>query len=205
MRIRRTPEEARTAILDAAERVFATQLPDVAGLKDVAREAGISHALITHYFGTYDAMIEATLERRFAIVRAEIIESIGTLVSDEADVKALLRAYRAAVAKAASNPATARLVTWAILSDRARAADFFPHRVQGLRLLVDAMSARSRVPREDLEFAVVASLGIAAVSSFGRPVLAGSLGRKPSKTDDADFERRADAMFDAYLQSAERP
>ena len=68
-RARRSPEEARALILEAAERVFATHLPDVVGLKDVAREAGVSHALVTHYFGTYSALVEATLERRFFKLR----------------------------------------------------------------------------------------------------------------------------------------
>src|SRR4051812_23554771 len=80
-RVRRTPEEARERILEAAERVFATHLPDVVGLKDVAREAGVSHALVTHYFGTYAALVEATLERRFDKVRDELIPVIVGLVS----------------------------------------------------------------------------------------------------------------------------
>ena len=51
-RRRRPPELARQEIVDAAERVFAASQPDQVGLKEVAREAGVSHALITHYFGT---------------------------------------------------------------------------------------------------------------------------------------------------------
>src|SRR6185312_12580404 len=50
VRRRRAPETARQEILDAAERVFARLHPDEAGLKVVGREAGVSHALITHYF-----------------------------------------------------------------------------------------------------------------------------------------------------------
>src|SRR5438128_1297088 len=63
-RRRRPPELARQEILDAAERVFARFQPDQVGLKEVAREAGVSHALITHYFGTYAGLVEAALERR---------------------------------------------------------------------------------------------------------------------------------------------
>src|SRR5260221_14507830 len=57
-RRRRTPEVARQELLDAAERVFTEFHPDQVGLKQVAREAGVSHALITHYFGTYGGVIE---------------------------------------------------------------------------------------------------------------------------------------------------
>jgi len=63
-RVRRDPEEARSVILDAAERVFAEKGPDAAGLKDVAAMAGVSHALVSHYFGSYDALVEETLARR---------------------------------------------------------------------------------------------------------------------------------------------
>ena len=69
VRRRRPPEVARQEILDAAERVFVEFQPDQVGLKEVAREAGVSHALITHYFGTYAGLIEAALERRLRALR----------------------------------------------------------------------------------------------------------------------------------------
>src|SRR3979409_1464038 len=72
-RRRRSPELARQEILDAAERVFAAFQPDQVGLKEVAREAGVSHALITHYFGTYAGLLEATLERRPRKVREVVL------------------------------------------------------------------------------------------------------------------------------------
>ena len=80
-RVRRSPDEARTLILDAADRVFAKKLPDAVGLKDVAREAGVSHALVTHYFGTYDGLVEATLERRFhQMMRHGALEEVRTML-----------------------------------------------------------------------------------------------------------------------------
>src|SRR3979409_326613 len=71
-RRRRSPELARQEILDAAQRVFAAAQPDQVGLKEVAREAGVSHALITHYFGTYAGLLEAALERRINAMRAGV-------------------------------------------------------------------------------------------------------------------------------------
>src|SRR5687768_16598245 len=76
LRRRRSPELARQEIMDAAERVFVEFQPDQVGLKDVAREAGVSHALITHYFGTFANMIEAVLERRVGGLRARILEKL---------------------------------------------------------------------------------------------------------------------------------
>ena len=72
-RRRRTPEVAREELLDAAERVFGEFQPDQVGLKDVAGEAGVSHALITHYFGSFAGLIEATLERRVRALREQLL------------------------------------------------------------------------------------------------------------------------------------
>src|ERR1043165_201223 len=75
-RRRRPPELARQEIVDAAERVFGAAQPDQVGLKEVAREAGVSHALITHYFGTYAGLIEATLERRLRWLRETMLSRL---------------------------------------------------------------------------------------------------------------------------------
>ena len=203
-RARRSPEEARALILEAAERVFATHLPDVVGLKDVAREAGVSHALVTHYFGTYSALVEATLERRFFKLRDELLPMVMSLVTEDADAKSMLGAHRRAIAKAASDPATMRLVTWALLSGRVAADDFFPHRMQGLKVLADALEARSTAPREDLEFLLVASFALTTTWMFGRRAFAGALGRRPTRELEDAFERRIDVMLETFLRSAER-
>ena len=203
-RARRSPEEARALILEAAERVFATHLPDVVGLKEVAREAGVSHALVTHYFGTYSALVEATLERRFFKLRDELVPMLMELVAGDADPKVMIAAHRRAIQKAASDPATVRLVTWALLSGRAAADDFFPHRMQGLKLLVDALEVRSTAPREDLEFVLFASFGLTTMWTFGRRAFAGALGRKPTRELEDAFERRIDIMLETFLRSAER-
>ena len=203
-RARRTPEEARALILDAAARVFATQLPDVVGLKDVAREAGVSHALVTHYFGTYSALVEATLEQRFVKLREELVPTVLSLVTEHADANTLLTAHRRAVAKAAADPATMRLVVWALLSGRVASDDFFTHRMQGLKLLTDALEARSTASREDLEFLLVASFALTTTWLFGRRAFAGALGRTPTRELEEAFEGRIDRMLETFLRSCER-
>lgn len=203
-RVRRSPEEARALILDAAERVFATRLPDVAGLKDIAREAGVSHALVTHYFGTYDALVEATLERRFHALRETLLPSLMRMLGEDADAGTFLAAHRREVARAASDPAMVRLGVWAAMSGRIEAADFFPHRMQGLKLLADALEARSKARREDLEMALVASFALAVVWRAAGRAIAGAMGKRPSKELDAWFEARTADMLDAFLDRSVR-
>jgi TetR/AcrR family transcriptional regulator, repressor for neighboring sulfatase len=203
-RIRRNPEEARELILDAADRVFATKLPDVAGLKDVAKAAGVTHGLVTHYFGTYDALVEATLERRFHKLRAHLLPTMVRLVGEEADARKMLDAHRRAVTEVVSDPAMVRLGIWAVLSGRANAGDFFPHRMQGLKLLADALAARSKARREDIEVALVTTFALAVVWKAAAPAIAGAMGKTPSKGLDAWFEARTADMLDAYLDRSAR-
>jgi AcrR family transcriptional regulator len=201
-RVRRTPDEARTTILDAADRVFARHLPDAVGLKDIGKEAGVSHALVTHYFGTYAGLVEAALERRFARLRESLVRQLFVVLDATAGASEMLAIYRAAITRDAADPVTVRLAAWAMMSGRTAKADFFAHRVQGLRLLADALESRSDVPREDLEFCLVASFALSVVWTVGGPALAGALGKTKSKGNDPAFEGRVTRMIDAYLRTA---
>jgi TetR/AcrR family transcriptional regulator, repressor for neighboring sulfatase len=203
-RVRRTPEEARALILDAAERVFAERLPDVAGLKDIATEAGVSHALVTHYFGTYEKLVEATLERRFGVVRERIVAELMATIASTTDASTILAAYRRAIGGVAADPVSVRLVVWAFLSGRAAAEDFFSHRVQGLKHLADAIEARASLPREDLEFALVASFAMTVMWKLGGDVMAGALGKRSRRELHARIDAQTTEMIDAYLQRIAR-
>jgi AcrR family transcriptional regulator len=203
-RVRRSPEEARAVILDAAGRVFAEHLPDAVGLKEIAREAGVSHALVTHYFKTYAGLVEATLEQRFERVRESLVQEVFAAHDEKATASDLLAAYRSAITRNATDPVTVRLAAWAMLSGRTAQEDFFAHRVQGLRVLADALEARTNIPRAELELALVASFALSVVWTVGGAALAGALGKKKSRHLDADFEQQVSTMIDAYLNRARR-
>jgi hypothetical protein len=119
-------------------------------------------------------------------------------------VRKMLDAHRRAVADVVEDPTMVRLGIWAALSGRANAADFFPHRMQGLKLLADALESRSKARREDLEVALVTSFALAVVWKAAAPAIAGALGKTPSKGLDAWFEARTADMFDAYLDRSAR-
>ena len=75
-RVRRSPEEARRLILEAAETVFMEVGDDAFGTAEVARVAGVSRPLVAHYFGSRDELLEAMLERRLAAVSEEVIGKV---------------------------------------------------------------------------------------------------------------------------------
>ena len=58
-RQRRTPEEARRLILEAAQALIVTTGPEGLRLQDIAAAAGISHPLILHHFGSREGLVRA--------------------------------------------------------------------------------------------------------------------------------------------------
>lgn len=168
----------------------------------------MSHALVTHYFKTYGGLVEAALERRFERLRITLVGELFSVFEAPQGVTAsageLLEAYRGAIARAASDPVTVRLGTWAMMSGHAAKDDFFTHRVQGMRFLADALEARTDVSRDDLEFCLVASFALTVVWTVGGTALTGALGRRKTKEAEAAFHARVNAMIDGYLSRSRR-
>lgn len=62
----RDAERSRSAILDAAEALFAAQGYHPTSLADIGERAGVSRGTPGYFFGTKDALYRAVLERCFA-------------------------------------------------------------------------------------------------------------------------------------------
>ncbi|UJR86562.1 TetR/AcrR family transcriptional regulator [Sandaracinus amylolyticus] len=199
-RRRRSPEEARRLILDAAKSLLAEHGPDAVGLKEVAKAAGVSHALVSHYFGTYDALVEAALREHMLETRAEMLQRIAD-VAHAGPAEWVEMCF-----EQVAHPLSGRLVAWAILSGRMDSEDFFPRRDQGMRFVADAIEARvraqlgeDRVPaREDVEFGILLVFSAALGYSVSRAVLWESLSKKPSAERDRWFrEKLGELVTDA--------
>ncbi len=67
----------KTRILDAAERLFASQGMSSTSLRSVTREASANSASIHYYFGSKAALIKEVLERRIGPVNAERLRLLG--------------------------------------------------------------------------------------------------------------------------------
>ena len=59
-RVRRTAEDARAAILDAAERRLGATGPGGIRLQEVAADVGVSHSTVLHHFGSREGLVEET-------------------------------------------------------------------------------------------------------------------------------------------------
>lgn len=202
-RRRRAPEEAREEILVAAERVIAKDGPDRAGLKSVATEAGVSHALVTHYFGTYDALVREVFDRNNRSLAGAVLQALASadgplrprdLVERFADV---LRA-----------PQRVKLLAYAFLQrDRvlpagSRGDTPLPALVDALvETTADLARAQGKAPpaRDDVAMALL--VGLCAIQWYGlsTPSVLEAMGLPEGEATDARFKEALGFMVDAFV------
>jgi AcrR family transcriptional regulator len=75
-RLRRTPEEARRLILEAAQTRLATTGPEGLRLQDIAAAAGVSHPLILHHFGSREGLVRALTREAAAELRDKLVAAM---------------------------------------------------------------------------------------------------------------------------------
>lgn len=204
-RKRRTPEEAKRLILAAAQTLIAARGPDAVGLKDVAHAAGVSHGLVTHYFGTYENLVEEALVEHLQSQRLEGLELIRAAGTEP-------EAWLAIAFEQFAHPLTVRLLVWALLTGRLEQEDFVVFRTRGLAATVDVLesyvnaSTSSRggaaIDRDALERSVMIGICAAIGYTLGRKPLWGSLGRRASAQRDDEFQKQLAAMLLSALRRA---
>lgn len=210
-RRRRSPEVARQELLDAAERVFARVHPEDAGLKEVAREAGVSHGLITHYFGTYDGLVASVLERHTTQLRERVFAALQdseVLTKPELLVEMLFSTYQ--------DPVRMRLMTYLISGDRPGLAHAFSLQNKGIAQVSARLAARlelvaggpalSAEATAELVDAIAIGLAIAVAAAFGyaatRHSLAGAIGKPLTPALDRSVRAALADMVHAYILRA---
>jgi AcrR family transcriptional regulator len=203
-RKRRAPEQARAHLLDAAERLFAKRGPDAVGLRDVAREAEVSHGLITHYFKTYEGLVEAVFARRTERLAERIVARFAEMHETPSSTELV-----ELMLTITSEPVHLRLVAWGMLSGRALQVDFVPGRAQALQAIADAIHKAAsseakrrgrRAPsRDDVDYALLLMLGAAYGWGLGKVPFLASLGRKETPRTDLEVKERLTRMVHALL------
>ena len=134
-RIRRTPEEGRLLLLDTAEALFVEKGPDAVGLQSIAKRAGVSHALITHYFGTYEKLVSEVLQRRNLALISEVGRELAAMDAGVGTRELIDRFF-----SVLRNPVHTKLRAWMFLSGRALQQEVA---VAMLTVLVDALYAHA--------------------------------------------------------------
>ncbi|HUS29323.1 MAG TPA: helix-turn-helix domain-containing protein [Kofleriaceae bacterium] len=208
-RRRRTPEVARLELLDAAERLFNVERPDDVGLKDVAKEAGTSHALITHYFGTYAGLVEAVLQRRLLRLRETVATRLGSAGALERPDEMLAQLF-----STLGDPVHVRLMKWVMASGRGESMQVFALQQQGLQAVAHqvasaflAMPGCPPVPEtkrrelvEKIELSLVTAVAAALGYALTKDALSGAIGRQQTPELDTAVQRTLGAMLQAYMR-----
>lgn len=195
-RQRRTPEAARALILETAQRLIAERGPDGIGLKEVAQAAGISHALINHYFGSYEALVDETIREQVNRFRESLLSRMAATqnVSPAEWLRATLEQY--------TKPGVGRLLLWAMMTGRLSGPDAFPRKEQGLRKTADVLEARirtlvGRMPLSRSELEVLIVIGLTSIWGYalGRDILWSGLGRKQSRELDELYQEKLASLL----------
>lgn len=92
-----TPAVTREQIIEAALDAFAADGFDAMSLRALARELGVSHTLIHHYFGSKLELWEAGIELTFGAVRDSAFELVASINGDSGPVEAAREFIRKSV------------------------------------------------------------------------------------------------------------
>lgn len=170
-RKRRTAEEARIAILDAAERMLVAAGPAGIRLQEVAAAVGVSHPTVLHHFGSREALVQEVCARRYASLRGDVVNAIEGSVGAPEQLGAVLDSVYAAL----SQNGHGRTVFW--LSLEGVSEDGGQQHLRDIALAVHALRERmsgskEQVPFEDSQHVVaLCSLVLLAQSVMGEETL----------------------------------
>ncbi|MFC9394686.1 TetR/AcrR family transcriptional regulator [Streptomyces sp. NPDC057027] len=203
-RRRRTPDEARTEILDAATELIARHGPDGVGLRRVAEAVGVTHGLVTHYFGTYRALVRAVLERenerKRELVRARM-RADGSVPYATGMTEVLFEIL--------ADERYVRLWTWSQLHGLDDGAA--PDSPTNLSRLVDVIEegVRSVLPppegpdRSRIEQLVLLAMSGAYGYALGRRYWLADLGHDPDRPEhDTAYRTALSSVLAAYIGGA---
>ena len=197
-RVRRNPEESRALILEAAIRVISRHGPEASGLKQVAEEAGVSHGLVAHYFGTFEGLVDASVLECAQRLRARLLEGL----SKSADVtpEDLMQLYLDAVLE----PWYGRLVSWVLLSEHEHGDRHVAQLAPDLKLIADAthqlmLRRRPTQTRAQSEAFIVGLWSMAIGYVAGNGFFWRALGRSPGPKRDRELREAAGALCKAVF------
>lgn len=182
LRRRRPAEEARTAILDAAERQLIERGPDRIRLQEIGADVGISHSAVLHHFGNRAALVAAVVERSLGALRDELVGVLTGKLDNQIAASIFQRVF-----DVLANRDNARTLAWLYLTREGKRTDVIGHGkqvrqiaalVHERRLAVCRAAKRQPLPSsEDTMFTVA----LASFALFGHAIAGEATGIDSSK------------------------
>lgn len=179
-RKRLTPDESRTAALDAARDILITEGPQAVTLKAVAGRVGRTHANVLHHFGSASGLQKALAAMLADSVCDSIAETVVSARRGEADPRLIVDM----TFDAFDQQGAGALATWMILSGNKDALDPI---LSAIHNLVDELADDNEdgLIREDTLTLVLMALGDALL---GKP-MADALGLPRKAARDIAYKQ----------------
>jgi AcrR family transcriptional regulator len=179
-RKRLTPDESRTAALDAARDILITEGPQAVTLKAVATRVGRTHANVLHHFGSALGLQKALAAMLAEAVCDSIAETVVSARRGEADPRLIVDM----TFDAFDQQGAGALATWMILSGNKDALDPI---LSAIHHLVDELADDNEdgLIREDTLTLVLMALGDALL---GKP-MADALGLPREAARDIAYKQ----------------
>lgn len=136
-RVRRSAEDARRLILDAAEKRLALQGPEGIRLQDIAADVGISHPAILHHFESREGLMRALIQRSSAELRDRLF---SIMPNEEHRAESMIDQ----VFEVLSDRGTARLVAWLTMTGRSTLQDGSQHLVAEIAQRIHDQRAKEK-------------------------------------------------------------
>lgn len=180
----KSPEAARTAILDAAEQVMTDVGPAGLRISNVAKIAGMAHPNVIHHFGSREGLVKAVTERLGVRATYRITQSIKQAAEASTDDKHQALTH---VLEQAFLGDEGRLSAWLHMSGVESAMDENMRRIllvsQELRQTVDADAD----PVNTNRLVVLITLALVGEVVFG-PGISEALGFSEAKEGPSNFK-----------------
>jgi TetR/AcrR family transcriptional regulator, repressor for neighboring sulfatase len=197
-RVRRSPDEARRLILDAAREAIARTGPDGLRLHDIAAAAGVSHPLILHHFGSRAGLVRVLTQEAIAELRDKLIGAMGEPHHPPEElIGRVFDAFRDGLGQR-----LAWLATVDPNGDQGGSTMIqreFADRVHARRLAV--VPPGSPVPFEDSQFLV----HLIAIAALGDAIYGAQFRRSAGLREAPDTDKRFRAWLAALIQTRATP
>src|SRR5215468_699198 len=201
-RLRRTPQAAKLAILEAAEQRLHDDGPEGVRIQRIAADIGITDAAIHYHFGSREALMDALLRRIGRRLVDDIEATIARWAPDQIDVAALGRLFQRAYA----DERAARLALWlSIAGWRPKGSGMFKSLVERVhRARIEAArKSRQPAPRlSDTQYAIALLSAAHMHAAMSGEALVASVAKDPASLDQRDFLDFAVELISHHLAGA---
>jgi TetR/AcrR family transcriptional regulator len=192
----RDPESTRTAVVNAAEQLFAEKGFAATSMRDISATSGVSHPLIHHHFGAKENLY-AAVKRRLVEGYARRFPVAARAVNRPLSVKAEMRRLMTYLRE---NDVMFRLCGWMRLEGDIQSWPGEPDLLDTLRMRVEVGQRRGRI-RDDLDPSTL-SLMIFGLVFFWVENRAHFTQRFQGTIDDESFLRQAIALVERGVARA---